>query len=60
MATLSDISAAIASALTEIGVAGEVDVSMGETRSVQWVGQPSGDDVRIVVTVAPLVREHYG
>jgi len=54
MATLSDISTAIVAALTEIGVTGEVDVTMGQQRSVKWIGQPSGDDVLVSVDVLAL------
>lgn len=54
MATVLDVSAVITSALTEIGVTGEVDVTMDGTRRVTWLGEPSGDDVQVAVAVTML------
>ena len=56
MAHALDVADAIASALTEVGVNGRLDVRMGGSRSTLWVGMPTGDDYEIVVTVTPLAR----
>ena len=54
MADLRDVTTAIVSALTEISITGEIDVTMGQARSVQYIGSPTGDDYQVIVFVLPL------
>jgi hypothetical protein len=57
MASASDFATVIVSALSEIGITGEVDATKDGVRAVQWIGSPSGDDVQVVVTVKPLTGD---
>jgi len=54
MATPSDVEAAIASALTEIGINGRLIVCTGGRRVTSWMGSPTGDDVEVTVVVTTL------
>lgn len=54
MATVLDLSTVISAALTEIGVNGRLDVRMASSRCTSWVGQPTGTDYEVVVSVRPL------
>lgn len=37
-----------------LGFTGQYDVRRGSSRSTGYVGKPSEDDVRVVVTVEPM------
>ncbi len=50
MADLHDISASIASALTEVGVNGHLDVEMDGAKQAATLG-PLGDEVEVEVIV---------
>ena len=53
MAEIKDIRDTIASALTEVGVSGTLDVTMDGTETVVTVGEVHGEEVEVVVTVKP-------
>ena len=54
MADIKDVSEAIHSALSEIGVNGELDVKMEGDRVAAPIGHPTGDDIAVSVTVSEL------
>ena len=54
MANTNDIATTIASALSEVGVSGKLDVAMDGNTAAVIVGQPGGDDVRVEVLVTPV------
>lgn len=54
MAHALDVGDAVAAALLEIGINGKLDVRKDGDRSTRWVGDPTGDDFEVVVTVTPL------
>jgi len=54
MADIKDVSRAIQTALTEIGVNGELKVEMQGGFVAKPVGHPTGDDVEIAVMVADI------
>jgi hypothetical protein len=54
MADARDVTMAVAAALSEISVTGVLEVTIGRERLVQWLGSPTGDDVRFIVSVLPL------
>jgi hypothetical protein len=51
MADIKDISDTISSALTEIGVHGNVDVRLDGNQAHASIGQPSGDDIDVAIVV---------
>jgi len=53
MADIKDVRDTIASALTEVGVSGTLDVTMDGAESVVTVGEVHGEEVEVVVTVKP-------
>lgn len=53
MADLNDISASIASALTEVGVNGHLDVEMDGAKQAAALGR-LGDEVEVEVIVRPV------
>lgn len=54
MATIKDMSQAINSALVEIGVSGELHVTMDGDKAVAPIGQTGGDDMEVAVDVRDL------
>jgi hypothetical protein len=54
MADAKDVAAAIQSALDEIGVTGELDVTMDGKAAKKPLGSSGGDDVHIDVVVEPV------
>jgi hypothetical protein len=57
MADIKDVTAVIASALTEVNLAGSLDVKMDGGESIEGLGVPSGDDVEVTVVVARIGHE---
>ena len=53
MADAKDVAAAIQSALDEIGVTGELDVTMDGKATRKPLGSSGGDDVQIDVVIEP-------
>ena len=53
MADIKDVSAAVQSALIEIGVDGKLHVEMDGQQQDRPVGEDRGQDVEIVVNVVP-------
>jgi hypothetical protein len=51
MADINDISTTIASALTEVGVAGKVDVKLDGGHAIVIAGEPDATDVVVNVEV---------
>ena len=54
MADIKDVSAAVQSALIEIGVDGKLHVEMDGEQQDQPVGDDRGQDVQVIVTVVPV------
>lgn len=57
MADIKDVTAVIASALTEVSLAGSLDVKMDGGESIEGLGVPSGDDVEVTVVVVRVGHE---
>ena len=55
MADLNDISTSIASALSEVGVNGHLDVEMDGVKQAETLG-PLGDEVEVEVVVRSVER----
>ena len=53
MADINDVSAVIASALSEVSLTGTLDVSMDGAETVKTLGEAGGDDVEVIVIVKP-------
>lgn len=54
MANAKDVAAVIESALDEIGVTGQLEVSMDGQEATSSFGSPSGDDLHVGVLVEDL------
>ncbi len=57
MANAKDVAAVIQSALDEIGVAGQLEVSMDGQEVRSSLGFPSGDDLHVGVVVENLLEK---
>ena len=57
MADIKDVSHVIQTALSEIGVNGELKVAMDGAEVAKPIGHPTGDDVEVVVVVADKAAE---
>jgi hypothetical protein len=54
MANAKDVAAVIQSALDEIGVVGQLEVSMDGQKATSSLGFPNGDDLHVGVIVEDL------
>lgn len=54
MSSITQVSDAIQATLKELGINGSYDVRFNQCRSTGWIGQPTGDDFEVVVTIKPL------
>lgn len=52
MADIKDVTAVIASALTEVSLAGSLDVKMDGGESIEVLNRHGGDDVEVTVVVS--------
>lgn len=57
MANAKDVAAVIQSALDEIGVTGQLEVSMDGQEATKPLGTPNGDDLHVGVVVEDLVEQ---
>jgi hypothetical protein len=57
VADIKDVTAVIASALTEVNLAGSLDVKMDGGESIEGLGVRSGDDVEVTVVVTRIGYE---
>lgn len=51
MADIKDVTAVVASALTEVSLAGSLDVQMDDGETVERIGDAGGDAVEVLVIV---------
>lgn len=56
MANAKDVAAVIQSALDEIGVTGQLEVSMDGQEATASLGAPNGDDHHVGVVVEDLIH----
>jgi hypothetical protein len=57
MADAKDVAAVIQSALDEIGVTGQLEVSMDGQEAAKTIGVPNGDDIHVGVVVEDLANK---
>ncbi|MDN4634140.1 hypothetical protein QCD71_21725 [Sphingomonas sp. PsM26] len=54
MADIKDVTAVVASALTEVNLGGSLDVMMDDGEVVEAIGEAGGDAVEVVVIVCRI------